>query len=309
LKNHPALAHLSALFGDRIEYDVPIARNTSARIGGSADAVLTITSASELAEAASQCWAQDVPFKVIGAGSNILISDRGIRELVILNKAKRVEMPTPNNLSVYAESGVSFSRLANQVSSAGYDGLVWAVTIPGTVGGAVYGNAGAFGGDTATSIVEVDLVTPQGGLSLTAEKLGYDYRTSALKRGDLRAVILGARFALKSADSDLLKAKMEELTTRRKNTQPPGASMGSMFKNPPNEFAGRLIEACGLKGYRVGNASISPVHANFFVNDGDTSAKDVIQLIQLARSAVAEKFNINLQLEIELLGDWSENVG
>ena len=309
MKNRPSLAYLSALFGDRVEYNLPIAKNTSARIGGSADAVLTTSSAAELAKAARLCWAQNVPFKVIGAGSNILISDRGIRELVILNKAKRVEMPTGNSLFVYAESGVSYSRLANQVSCAGYDGLVWAATIPGTVGGAIYGNAGAFGGDTATSILDVDLATPEGEVSLTAEKLGYGYRTSALKRGELPAVILGARFALKFADSDLLKVKIEELTMRRKHTQPPGASMGSMFKNPPNEFAGRLIEDCGLKGYRVGNASISPVHANFFVNDGDTSARDVMQLIQLAKNAVAKKFNIDLQLEIELLGDWSENVG
>lgn len=309
MKNHPSLAHLSALFGDRVEYNLPIAKNTSARIGGNADAVLTINSAAELSEAAQLCWAQNVPFKVIGAGSNVLISDRGIRELVILNKAKRVVMPSETNLYVHAESGVSFSRLANQVSSAGFDGLVWAATIPGTVGGAIYGNAGAFGGDTATSILDVDLATPDGLLSLTAEKLGYDYRTSALKRGELHAIILGARFALKFADSDLLKAKIEELTTRRKNTQPPGASMGSMFKNPPNDFAGRLIEACGLKGVREGNAFISPVHANFFVNEGDTSAKDVFRLIQLAKNTVAEKFNINLQLEIELLGDWSEDVG
>lgn len=309
MKSRPAPAQLSALFGDQVQYNVPLANNTSARIGGSADAVLTITSADSLENAVGICWKKNLPFKVIGAGSNILISDRGIRELVILNKAKRVELPALNSLSVYAESGASFARLANQVSSAGYDGLVWAASIPGSVGGAVYGNAGAFGGDTATSLLEVELATPQGHLTLTAEKLGYDYRTSVFKRGELNAVILGARFALKIGDPTVLKAKIEEITARRKNTQPPGASMGSMFKNPPNDFAGRLIEACGLKGTRVGNASISKVHANFFVNEGDTSAQDVVQLIALAKQAVYEKFKITLHLEIELLGEWSENVG
>lgn len=309
MKSRPAPAQLSALFGDQVQYNVPLANNTSARIGGSADAVLTITSADLLENAVGICWKKNLPFKVIGAGSNILISDRGIRELVILNKAKRVELPALNSLSVYAESGASFARLANQVSSAGYDGLVWAASIPGSVGGAVYGNAGAFGGDTATSLLEVELATPQGHLTLTAEKLGYDYRTSVFKRGELNAVILGARFALKIGDPTVLKAKIEEITARRKNTQPPGASMGSMFKNPPNDFAGRLIEACGLKGTRVGNASISKVHANFFVNEGDTSAQDVVQLIALAKQAVYEKFKITLHLEIELLGEWSENVG
>lgn len=306
MTNTVRTAKLSALFGDAIRYDVPIAKNTSARIGGSADAVLTVATADELARAASLCWQENIPFKLIGGGSNILISDAGVRELVILNKAKAIQMPENNHL-VYAESGVGFSRLAHIVSDAGYDGLTWAATIPGTVGGAVYGNAGAFGGDVASSLQSVDIITKEGRGTITPQQCAYAYRSSAFKRSEIDAVILGARFNLKNSDAAALKIKLEELSTRRKNTQPPGASMGSMFKNPPNDHAGRLIEACGLKGKQIGGATISPVHANFFVNQGDTSASDVAKLIRLAHNEVKDKFNIALELEIELIGEWSEN--
>lgn len=294
-------------FGDNVQFNVPIAKNTSARIGGTADAVTTASSSEGLARVVSTCYLHDIPFRVLGSGSNILISDAGIRELVILNKAKAVIMPSSDELSVYAESGAGLSRLAQQVCAAGYDGLTWAATIPGTVGGAVYGNAGAFGGDVATSLENVDVITINGLQQLSATDMKYKYRSSALKRGEFECVILGARFALKIGDINLLKVKIEELTTKRKSTQPPGASMGSMFKNPPNDFAGRLIEECGLKGTRVGGASISQMHANFFVNEGETTASDVLTLINLARKMVSEKFNINLQLEIELVGEWSLN--
>jgi UDP-N-acetylmuramate dehydrogenase len=134
--------------------------------------------------------------------------------------------------------------------------------------------------------------------------MDYGYRTSVLKRGQAQAVILSAKFNLKFGQPAEIQAKIAQFNTRRKATQPPGASMGSMFKNPPGDFAGRLIEAAGLKGTRIGNAEISPVHANFFINTGETRAEDIKALIDLAKQTVFEKFGVKLELEVELIGEW-----
>jgi len=176
--------------------------------------------------------------------------------------------------------------------------------VPGTVGGAVYGNAGAFGGDTAGSLIRAELLTESGRESWTVEKLGYGYRTSILKRQNMKVVVLWAELHLEHSTKEAVSVKISEFSGRRKATQPPGASMGSMFKNPPGDFAGRLLEAAGLKGTRIGTAEISPVHANFLINHGQTKAEDVRALVNLAQKTVAEKFGVDLELEIELIGEW-----
>jgi UDP-N-acetylmuramate dehydrogenase len=303
--NQVVTAGLRERFGSQVQENVLLAPYTTAHIGGPADFLITVRDREELAAAALTCWESALPYTLLGIGSNILVSDKGVRGIVILNKAKATEFRTGANPVVWAESGVVFSNLAHRCAAQGLSGLEWAATIPGTVGGAVYGNAGAFGGDTAHDLLKAEILTKSGRSWWTAEKMGYGYRSSALKNHSEEAVILSAEFGLKNGDAAGIKATIEQLTMRRKASQPPGASMGSMFKNPPGDFAGRLIEASGLKGTRIGNAEISTVHANFFVNNGSTLASDVKELILLAQKTVKEKQDIELELEVELIGEWA----
>jgi UDP-N-acetylmuramate dehydrogenase len=298
------LADLRAALGEQVQENALLAPYTSARIGGPADVLVTARSADELARAAQFCWQHGLPFHLLGAGSNLLVSDKGVRGVVLLNKARGVEFVEGAEPRVWAESGVIFSNLARRAAAQGLAGLEWAATVPGTVGGAVYGNAGAFGGDVAHDLLRADVLMPAGRAWWPVEHMEYSYRTSVLKRGGAQAVILAAEFKLKNGRREDIQTTIDQLNARRKSTQPPGASMGSMFKNPPGDYAGRLIEAAGLKGTRVGNAEISPVHGNFFLNTGETRAEDVKALIELAQKIVFEKVGVNLELEVELLGEW-----
>ncbi len=295
---------LRATFGDRLQENVLLAPYTSARIGGLADALITVTSGDELAETVFRLWELEVPYLILGGGSNMLVSDRGVRGVVVLNRAKAVRFHKGGRPKVWAEAGVVIANLARRAASHGLAGLEWAAAVPGTIGGAVYGNAGAFGGDIAGNLIQAGLLTEQGSEIWPVEKFEYDYRTSSLKRQSLKVVVLWAELRLEHSTKEAVSVKIGEFSERRKATQPPGASMGSMFKNPPGDFAGRLIEAAGLKGRRIGNAEISPVHANFFINHGQTKAEDIRALVTLAQKTVAEKFGVNLELEIELIGEW-----
>jgi UDP-N-acetylmuramate dehydrogenase len=297
-------ATLHERFGNQVQENVILAPVTSARIGGPADVVVTVRNRQELAQAAQACWEAKLAFILIGGGSNLLVSDKGVRGVVILNKAKAIEFRESAQPNLWAESGVVLSNLAHRTASLGYSGLEWAGTIPGTIGGAVYGNAGAFGSDIAHHLLRAEILTGSGSEWWPVEKMEYGYRGSILKSGAQKAVILSAEFGLKPGNPDLINSAMEQFTKRRKAIQPPGASMGSMFKNPPGDFAGRLIESAGLKGTRIGNAEISSIHANFFVNTGETRAADIRALILLAQKTVKEKFNVKLELEVEMIGEW-----
>jgi UDP-N-acetylmuramate dehydrogenase len=294
---------LRAVFGERLQTDELLAPFTSARVGGPADALLTAHSAEELAKIVTRLWEMGVPFTFLGGGSNVLVSDAGVRGVVVLNRAKAVKF-NEKAPSVWAESGVTFSNLSNRVAAKGFAGLEWAATVPGTVGGAVYGNAGAFGGDMAGSLLSAEILTQDGRKQFKVQEMGYGYRTSVMKRGEVRGVILSAELRLAFGDKEAVLTKMREFTERRKSTQPPGASMGSIFKNPAGDYAGRLLEEAGLKGAHIGNAMISPIHANFIVNNGESRAAEVKALIDLSREIVKEKFDIQLELEIELVGEW-----
>jgi UDP-N-acetylmuramate dehydrogenase len=232
------------------------------------------------------------------------VSDRGVRGVVVLNRAKGVRFHSGDEPSVTAESGVIFSNLANRCAAKGLGGLEWAATVPGTIGGAVYGNAGAFGGDMAGNLISAELLTENGREKLSPEQLEYGYRTSILKRGELDAIVLSADLRLTESTKEDVTAKIEQFGAHRKTTQPPGASMGSMFKNPEGDYAGRLIEAAGLKGTRIGNAEISPLHGNFFINHANTRADDIRALIELVQKTVKETQGVDLELEIELVGEW-----
>ena len=295
---------LYAKLGDRVKENVSLAPYTSARIGGPADILITAESADELARIIKLLQKQEIDYLMLGGGSNVLVSDKGVRGVVVLNRAKGVRFHNGDQPSVTAESGVIFSNLANRCAAKGFAGLEWAATVPGTVGGAVYGNAGAFGGDMTGNLVWAELLTENGREKFTAEQMGYGYRTSILKRGELDAVVLAAELSLKNSTKEQVTTNIEQFSAHRKATQPPGASMGSMFKNPNGDYAGRLIEAAGLKGTRIGNAEISPLHGNFFLNHGTTRAEDIRALIELVMKTVKETQGVNLELEIELVGEW-----
>jgi UDP-N-acetylmuramate dehydrogenase len=248
----------------------------------------------------------DLPFVLLGGGSNVLVSDRGVRGVVIANRARLVKFDSQSEPpTLHAESGSTLNDIAQRAARLGLTGLEWAATVPGSLGGAAFGNAGAFDGDVAGNLVSVDLLHRQRGRETwPVDKMEYGYRTSLLKREHLPVLILSAKLLLDHGDRQAIQSKMEQYSTLRRATQPPGASMGSMFKNPAGDTAGRLIEAAGLKGKHIGNASISTLHANFFINANATKAADMYKLIELAQKAVLEQFGITLELEVELIGEW-----
>lgn len=296
---------LRATFGERLHRNVTLAPYTSARIGGPADYLIDARNADELADIVAKLWEAKHDFIILGGGSNVLVSDKGVRGIVVLNRAKEVRFNLGDLPSVWSESGAVLSSVAHRAAAFGLGGLEWAANVPGTVGGAVYGNAGAFGSDVAHDLIQADILDGTTSRTLwPVEKMDYGYRSSILKKGGKKAVVLAAEFRLFNCKKEEAQSKIEQFSAKRKATQPPGASMGSMFKNPEGDQAGRLIEAAGLKGTRIGNAEISPVHGNFFINKGETKAADVKALIELVQKTVKEKSGIELELEIELMGEW-----
>ncbi len=298
------------IFGDRFQLEVPLAKYTSARVGGPAEMFLIVENALELQTAVELAFANHIPYFILGGGSNILVSDLGVRGLVIMNRAKNVQFRnTGAHVVCTVESGMNFSSLARQCIGKGLGGLEWAVGIPGTVGGAVVGNSGAHGGDMAGIVLAANIWEPGRGTRLyTNEQLKYDYRTSILKqeqgRDLARRIVLSVELQLTPEPVDILTGRAAGFTAYRKQTQPGGASMGSMFKNPPNYYAGYLIDTAGLKGFQVGNVRISEHHANFFVSDGEATAEDIRSLIAEAWNTVREQFGVEMDLEVELVGNW-----
>ena len=304
------LEPLRAAFGGRLQENVLMANYTTAHVGGPVDAAIIAQSAAELENAVQSLWSMGTPFFLLGSGSNVLVSDAGIRGVVVINRAHTVKIDTHGaaltSPTVWAESGANLSGISRQLALRGLSGLEWAANIPGSVGGAVYGNAGAYEKDVKACLVLAEILhRTEGRQNWTGARLEFDYRSSILKRDPGQAVVLAARFALTTSTKDEVQARMDSYNAQRRRSQPPGASLGSMFKNPTGDYAGRLIEAAGLKGTRIGGAQISKVHANFFVNDQQARAKDILGLIQLAQRTVHDKFGVELQLEVELLGDWN----
>lgn len=290
LKNH---------FGERVRANESLAAHTTLQMGGPADLWLTAQSAEDLAVAGQLAQAHKVSIFMLGGGANLLIGDAGIRGLVIKNQARHITFSSDGFL---AESGVLLPRLASQCAAHNLSGLEWSIGVPGTLGGAVVNNAGAFDGDIARNLVRAELLTSAGErVWQSADWFEYEYRDSCLKSGREKAIVLQAEFLLSVMPSEDVVATMQAYTEKRRASQPAGATIGSMFKNPIGDSAGRLIEAAGLKGYQVGQAQISPVHANFFINLGGANADEVRQLIEKARDTVQEKFGITLELEIELI--------
>jgi UDP-N-acetylmuramate dehydrogenase len=312
----PYLESLRNVFGERLQVDVPLKRYTAARIGGNADVMITANSVNELVDTVKTLWGSGIPFIILGSGSNVLISDAGVRQVVVLNRAKKIIFsPQTETQTVFVESGANLGALARQAAAHGFSGLEWAAGIPGTVGGAVYGNAGAHGADMSGNLVLANILqlNPGNGDNThdgvqedwPVERFEYAYRSSIIKRQPGCIVILAALLKLDISSVEAVQVKMEEFRILRQQSQPSGASLGSIFKNPEGDHAGRLIEAAGLKGSTKGKVEISRKHANFFINQDNAKASDYATLINIAREKVLEKFGVKLELEIELIGDWS----
>lgn len=298
------------IFGEQFQVNVPLAKHTSARVGGAAEMLVTVRTGLELQTAVDLAYSQRIPYFVLGGGSNILVADAGVEGLVILNRARQVSFRhTGFSVICTAESGTNLSSLARQCISKGLGGLEWAISVPGTVGGAVFGNAGAHGGDMKSNLRAALIWEPGVGARMyNVDELQFSYRESLLKREKERRLsrrtVIAAELELQPESIEVLTARANGFTAHRKETQPGGASMGSMFKNPENYYAGYLIETAGLKGLTVGGAKISEKHANFFVNEADATAEDVRSLIAEAWNTVREQFGVEMELEVELVGNW-----
>lgn len=305
------MSQLATLSFPNLKQDQPLAKYTAARLGGNADWLYVARSdepVENLVDVAQAAWDDGIPVRFIGGGANVLIADRGVRGLVIVNHISQIEFGKWHDLrNVSATSGTGLLRFARACAAQGLSGMEWAVGVPGTVGGAIVNNAGAHGGDMSDCVQDVVVYEAARGAQLyTRDELRYGYRSSALKtRQDKRYVVLLATFSLKPDDPEIIQSRMAEFNEYRKRTQPPGASLGSIFKNPPGDYAGRLIEASGLKGTRVGGLEVSKKHANFIVNTGqESTASDYYALIRQVQETVYQLQGVSLELEIELVGDW-----
>ena len=303
--NEAFLTELRAL--GPILLDEPLSRHTTIGIGGPTDVYFAARTEEQLRAALRAARGHGVPMFILGAGSNVVVLDGGVRGLVIENATDQVEGPVPNGagFKVGAASGVSLAALARRLAFAGYAGLEWACGIPGTLGGAVVYNAGAYDRSLLDVLKGVRVVDPANGiLEMRPEELALGYRNSAFTRGAMRGhVVLSLDLALQKGDPTALRARVRELDARRLAAQPRGRNAGSMFKNPAEHPAGWLIDQAGLRGHRIGNAQISDQHTNFFLNLGGARAADVLALMELTRSRVRERFGVKLENEVALVGE------
>ena len=291
-----------------LERNVCLAPHTSLRVGGVADWFLLARSAQEVAEGLR--WAADhgVDVRTIGGGSNLLVADDGVDGLVIKTGFAQTAVEDRGGVPVLvAEAGANLANVARRLAKQDLGGLEWAANVPGTVGGAAVNNAGAFGGDTASCLVALTLVDAHGQRTrLATDALHYAYRTSVLKRRELGDVAVETvELRLEPTVAGAADARVREFNAQRMRSQPRVLSAGSVFANPPGTFSGKLIDEAGLKGASSGGAQISEQHANFIVNPGGASARDVYALMRRAQDVVSERTAVWLHAEIELLGRWT----
>jgi UDP-N-acetylmuramate dehydrogenase len=285
------------------KFDEPLRRYTAWKIGGPADALLEPLGADELIEAVETAREHDVPVTILGGGTNVLVLDGGIRGLTI-RLARALTDVTITGTSVAADAGVLYPVLANMTAGRGLAGLEFASGVPGTVGGAVYMNAGAYGSDTSEVLSWADVYKPETGAveRVPNAGLGLSYRRSVLHEHP-DWVVLRAAYDLTTGDPGELKARIKEFRNQRMNGSPNRPSCGSTFKRPEGDYPGRVIEAAGFKGTRVGQIEVSPVHANYFVNHGGGTARDALELIKHVRETVFARLGIELELEVKILGE------
>jgi UDP-N-acetylmuramate dehydrogenase len=293
--------------GVKAEREMPLGKLTTMRVGGPADLLVTAHNGFELRALVRFARARNLPLTVLGRGSNVVISERGIRGLVVHVRAEgsRVEGTT-----YVAEAGVPMARAATETQKAGLTGLEFGLAIPGAVGGAVWANAGAHGSDVAAILQSADVLLADGSEArLPAGELGLAYRESRFKHPPADGpaeIVLGARFRLEPADAAAIKERLDDIRRWRQAHQPLGLpSAGSTFRNPAEgPSAGELIDRAGLKGLREGGASVSEKHANFVINDQKGTAADVRRLVDRVRRTIRETTGLDLAPEIVFLGDW-----
>jgi UDP-N-acetylmuramate dehydrogenase len=281
--------------------DEPLKRYTAWKIGGPADALLEPNNTDELIEAIEKARDHDIPVTVLGGGTNVLVRDGGIRGLTI-RLAKSLKGVEIEGSRVVADAGVLYPVLANTTAGRGLGGLEFATGIPGTVGGAVYMNAGAYGSETTEVLDWADVYQDGAVVRMENADLALSYRRSIL-HDHPDWVVLRAGYILAPGDPGELRARIKEFRTQRMNGSPNRPSCGSTFKRPPGDFPGRVIEAAGLKGTRVGRVEVSPVHANYFVNLGGATAQEALELMALVREKVSERLGVELEPEVRVLGE------
>lgn len=281
--------------------DVPMSKYTTFRIGGNASVMLTPTTDEQLASIIKKCKEDNIKPFIIGNGSNMLISDKGLDTVVINMCRPDPKIELVNGDTVVCDAGATMSRVCNFALENGLTGLEFAFGIPGSAGGAAYMNAGAYGGEMKDVLVECRHIDSDGNFgSLKGEELGLAYRTSAYEHNGY--IITTLVMKLSKGNKDEIRGKMQELLQRRKDKQPlEYPSAGSTFKRPEGYFAGALIEECGLKGYSVGGAQVSEKHAGFVINKGDASAKDVLDLIKYIQDKVLSEKGVMLEPEVRLI--------
>jgi len=326
------IATLAAQFDGLVRPNEPLARHGTFGVGGPADAWVSIEREDDMARLVAQAQAHGWPLMLVGNGTNVLYADSGARGIVARMALGdwRLEPVDDAQTRLHVGAGASLPKLINDLAERGLAGLEWGAGVPGTIGGAVVSNAGAHGACVADSLLAARVLFTEAATGarptireLPAGDLHLDYRHSRFRaersvvfgddgqpvaasraRIEPPEMILGATFLLTHDAPEAIRERVRAYRQHRKDTQPPQPSAGSVFKNPPGDYSGRLIEAVGLKGTRIGKAQISPRHANFIVNTGGATAADIVALIALARHAVHEHFGVELELEVELRGDW-----
>lgn len=274
--------------------------------GGPCAGLLPIENGEMLRDLTKRCLSLNLPYRVFGGMTNVLVSDDGFDGVILMNRRGSISHTEDDagSVTLHADSGAGMAAVVRYCIENGISGFEWAAGLPGTVGGAVYGNAGAFGSDISRSFQSGTAVDRNGSAAeMTNAEMGFAYRSSVLKREPESPVLLDAVFQLRRGSKDAIMAECEEHRAARKASQPVDAhSLGSVFKNPPNESAGRLIQAAGLKGFSIGNATVSMKHANFITTEAGVTAADYHQLVLHVQKIVFELFGVLLEPEIELLG-------
>ncbi len=287
---------------DRIKLDEPMKFHTWIKVGGPADYYFEAESEKDIEAAVKTAIEANIQYSIIGLGANVLVSDKGFRGLIIVNKSSGIKF-LPHDF-VEVDSGVNIINLTREAGKRGLGGLERMTKVPATIGGAIFMNAG----DTGIKeffeelVVSIKIIDKEGTVKkLYREDAEFSYRTSRFqKTGE---IILSAKLQLKRMTKEEIDVKVADILVR-KTHQPAGPSVGSTFRNPPEEHAGSLIDRAGLKGKSIGGAKISEQHANFIINTGNSKASDIKDLINLMKKSVKEKFNIDLVEEVRYLGDW-----
>ena len=296
------LDRLASEEGIALAADAPIGPLTTLRVGGAADRLATPRTRAELLTCLEIAATARVPVFPLGNGSDVVVADAGIRGLVIRNRSRDVVV---DGTTLSADSGAAMAMLVRRAATEGLAGFEFGISIPGTLGGAVWANAGAHDGEMAQVVTAVEIHDPASGerRRLAGTECRFAYRESRFKHSP--EVVLGATLQLRPGDRAAIEDRVAEHQAARQATQPlADQNAGSVFRNPPGDYAGRLIEAAGLKGRSVGGASVSEKHANFIVTAAGARAADVRALGDLVRQTVADRFGVELQYEIEFVGEW-----